>query len=338
VNILAIRFARLGDVALLLPALARMKASLPASRLTLMTGHRCAPLARMCPALDDVISVDRVAMKDGPSLAAIGPIFRLVGDIRRRRFDAVVDFHGLRETGLLAWISGARQRLGLKRHGQASLAFCYNMPPVIEDKSLHVSRMFSIVAERLSGAASDGAGTADADALLEIPAEDREWWLEERSRRNVSSYVALYVDAPVDGRVWPLDRFAALGDAMIERFDASVVVLAGPGRSDRIRQYLEGARHPERVIGLTDLPISRLAAVIESACLFVSNDTGPMHLGALCQAPTLGLFSVGLPEHFRPLGPGGDFLKANPIERLELADVLQRAEEMWLTAGSGLRR
>ncbi len=52
-NILAIRFARLGDVILLLPALAAIKESLPLAHLSLLTGHRCAPIAEMCPAIDE---------------------------------------------------------------------------------------------------------------------------------------------------------------------------------------------------------------------------------------------------------------------------------------------
>ena len=77
-KILAIRFARLGDVILLLPALASLKDRFPDSELTLMTGHRCAPLAELCPAIDRVIAVDRVAMRDGPVLRALLEMATLV--------------------------------------------------------------------------------------------------------------------------------------------------------------------------------------------------------------------------------------------------------------------
>jgi hypothetical protein len=61
-----LRFARLGDVILLLPAFASIKSSFPDAKLSFLTGHRCASIAEMCPAVDDVISVDRIAMRDGP--------------------------------------------------------------------------------------------------------------------------------------------------------------------------------------------------------------------------------------------------------------------------------
>src|SRR5262249_49349317 len=91
-NILAIRFMRLGDVTLLLPALAHLKACYPGSRLTLLTDERCAPLAEMCPSIDEVITVNRLGMRDGPRLPALNDMAKLVADVRRRRFDLVIDF------------------------------------------------------------------------------------------------------------------------------------------------------------------------------------------------------------------------------------------------------
>ncbi len=124
-SILAIRFARLGDVILLLPALTAIKLSLPHARLTLLTGHRCADIAGMCPAVDEVIAVDRIAMRDGPVRNALRDVKQLVSDIRSRNFDAVIDFHSFRETNLLTWFSRAPLRIGLKRYNEAFLSFCF---------------------------------------------------------------------------------------------------------------------------------------------------------------------------------------------------------------------
>ncbi len=88
VKILAIRLARFGDLVLLLPALALLKARLPDSHLTLLTDTRWGPLAEMCPAIDQVITVDRIKMRDGPAWRAIAGMLRLLRDLRRRRFDA----------------------------------------------------------------------------------------------------------------------------------------------------------------------------------------------------------------------------------------------------------
>src|SRR2546422_3582979 len=156
-KILAIRFARLGDTVLLLPALSLLKRAFPDARLTLLTGHTCAPVAEMCPAIDEVLAVDRLEMRDGPAFKALRDIQRLVRDVRRRRFDLAIDFHSFRETNLLTWISGAPVRIGMKRYQGPYLSFCFNRPAVLEDKSLHVSAMFKKVVAATIPLAEEGA-------------------------------------------------------------------------------------------------------------------------------------------------------------------------------------
>jgi ADP-heptose:LPS heptosyltransferase len=147
VKILAIRLARFGDVILLLPALTALKLNVPGSHLTFLTDHRLSSLAEMCPAIDKIISVDRIAMRDGSHLASLKSMCDVIREVRHRRFDLAIDFHGFRETNLLTWLSGSPKRLGLKRFDQSFLNFCFNMPPVLEDKSIHASEVFMEVAE-----------------------------------------------------------------------------------------------------------------------------------------------------------------------------------------------
>jgi len=88
-------------------------------------------------------------------------------------------------------------------------------------------------------------------------------------------------------------------------------------------------RFPDRCHALTDLSIPQLAAAIETASFLVSNDTGPMHLGPSLGVQTLGIFSVGIPENFRPTGIFDGFVRSNPIENIETEEVIGKLEEMW---------
>jgi ADP-heptose:LPS heptosyltransferase len=329
VNILAIRFARLGDVLLLLPALARLKEEFPEARVVLMTGHRCSPIAELCPAIDEVISVDRVAMRDGRIWNAIRQMTRLVRDIRRRNFDIVIDFHSFRETNLLTGLSGASTRIGLKRYQAPYWGFCFNQPPILEDKSLHVLEMFQKVVE----AVTKRSGSADVVASF----SPRPYLVLSGVVRDRKKLV-LFVDAPALDRIWPPERFAAVANFGIETLGATVVVISSSSGVDLARRVRESSRHPEDISTETDLTLPRLAATIASARLLVSNDTGPMHIGPAVGVPTLGLFSVGFPEHFRPVGPDDRYLRGVPIERIEVREVTAFVERMWTTADPDLRR
>jgi heptosyltransferase-3 len=107
------------------------------------------------------------------------------------------------------------------------------------------------------------------------------------------------------------------------------VVLAGESESEIAESVRSLCRIPEKVSVFSRLTIPQLAALIARSRLMVSNDTGPMHLGPALAVPTLGIFSVGYPEHFRPLGEHSRFVRANPIGNVSAEDVMRHVEEMW---------
>jgi ADP-heptose:LPS heptosyltransferase len=325
-KILAIRLARLGDVTLLLPAMRALKAAWPEARLTLLTGLRCASIAEMCPAIDEVIAVDRVSMRDGPRLNAARQIAQLVWDIRKRAFDLVIDFHSFRETNLLTWLSGAPARMGMKRFKAPYLSFCFNRPPVIEDKSLHVAEMFRRV---VGGIPISAPAALEACVGLVIPPDLKEW---ARGFSPAKPPVALYVDAPVADRRWPPERFAEVADFAIEKFGAPVLTLDGVDGSRFAETVRRKSRNPDRIRVVTAATIPELVALIASSELLISNDTGPMHVGPAVGVPTLGLFSVALPQHYHPIGPADRFLRGNPIREIQTRDVIDTVAQMWAAA------
>jgi lipopolysaccharide heptosyltransferase I len=318
VKILAIRFARLGDVILLLPALASLKAKFPNSELTLLTGHRCAPIAELCPHIDEVLSVDRLAIRDGPAWRALSQMRSLIRDVRRRRFDLVVDFHSFRETNLLAWLSGAPVRIGMKRYKAPFLGFCFNSPPVIEDKSLHVAEMFQKVVAAVPAKSGFSQPDRSRGVLGRLSIE--------KAREKT---VVLYVDAPVPERIWPPEKFAEIADFASERLGAAVIVISSSERAELTSRIKTAVRNREKLKVFTDLDLKQLSATIASGHLLVSNDTGPMHIGPAVGVPTVGLFSVGYPEHFRPTGEHDRFLRGNPIQAIETSDVVKVIGEIW---------
>ena len=328
-NILAIRLARFGDIVLLLPALTVLKSNVPDSRLTFLTDHRLSSLAEMCPAIDDIIAVDRIAMRDGSRLASLKSMRDVIKDVRHRHFDLAIDFHGFRETNLLTWFSGSPKRLGLKRFDQSFLSFCFNLPPVPEDKSIHVAEMFMKVAERF------GARKPSTAPDMVVPEASREW---ARVTLGPRPYAALYVDAPTTKRIWPPENFASVADHLSLRCGLQVVVISGPDRSDLLTRIQAASKSGESIRAFSNLTIPQLAALVQAADIWISNDTGPMHLGPILGVPTLGLFSIGIPEHFRPTGLFDRYVLANPIERITVKEVIDNVEMLRSKERPDLRR
>src|SRR5262245_40812615 len=288
-----------------------------------MTGHRCAPIANLCTSLDHVMAGLRVAVTDSPGWTWLLEMASLVRNVRRKRFDLAVDFHSFRETNLLTWLSGAPVRIGLKRYEAAYWSFCFNLPPVKEDKTLHVAQMFQKVV----------AGIPSSVVVDAVPGHPT---LIVDAEKAKTATLALYVVAPVPERIWPPEHFAEVADFAVEKLGAAVVVLSSKAElADRVQR---ASRNRERLSLATDLTLPELVKIIASARLLISNDTGPMHIGPAVGVRTLGLFSVGYPEHFRPIGNGDKFLRAIPIERIQVDEVIEVVEEMWAIVGRDPQR
>ena len=318
-KVLAVRFGRLGDVILLLRSLAALKLRWPHVRLALLTDYRFAPLATLCPYVDQVIPVDRIGMRDGSKYSAALGMAGLVRTLRKERFDVAVDFHGFLETQLLVGFSRSKVRVGLHRQAKRWIGRCFNRPAVIEDKSLHVADMFL----RIAAAAAESDLPDHIPAVLRAP--------EKLAAAQPGGRIAgFYTGAGAADRMWPPQKFARLADMLAEQ-NVDVLLFGGTSNWEiDVRRRIEGqCRYRERVHTPAVLSTAELVAAISQCDVFISNDTGPMHIGPAVNVPTVGLFSVGFPEHYRPYGSGHGFLQAAEIDAITPEAVIAEVRRLW---------
>jgi ADP-heptose:LPS heptosyltransferase len=340
-SILLIRLARLGDVILTEPAVRLCRELFPTAHLSYLTGHRCAPIPRMMPQIEEVISLDRVALRDGNKLTSMGKILQLAAEIRRRHFDLVIDLMGFRESELLALWSGAPSRLGFKRYRKPYWGFCFNLPPVEEDKSLLVAEMFRKVVGSLQPSPSPPQPSPVAPQLTtpsESEALAESFWRQEGLHGTEAVY-GFQISASDPVRTWPLEKFIELArriyqEAHARRRPIGIVSFAAARESRECETVTQALRdsgiHAVSAIGPPDREqaIPQMASLMKRCSAVVSNDTGPMHLSAAVGTPTLGLFSIGVTEHYRPLGPRCSFIKRNPLSDLTSDEVFAQLRRM----------
>jgi ADP-heptose:LPS heptosyltransferase len=322
-NILVIHFGQLGDVILGLPALDALRAHFPYARMTMLTGTPADQVARLAGLADRVVGVNRHALKAAPKLRAVRDIARLALEIRRARYDTVVDFHAFYETGLLARFSGASRRVGPRRENR-SLSFAYTVTAPPEDRSAH------LVDRYLAIATAAGAPGRTREPRITPPHEDE----AEAARRLAAIFpagddrplVGLNPGAGFEARKWPRDRFEALGRALA-REGARIVVFAGPeepGLGARIASEVG-----ESASGLEGLTLGQLAAVMRRCALVVSNDTGPAHIAAATGTPTLVLMPGNAgPSPFAVRGERNRLIYAENVAAITVDEALEAAREM----------
>ena len=323
-KILLIRFARLGDVILLVPSIRALRNRYPKATIEVLVDHRYAHILEMCSAVDRVIPVDRLAMRDGGKIRAVGNMFRLAQELRAAAYDLVLDFHSFRETHLLTWYTGARWRLGLKRVHSSYWPFCFNLGPVLEDDALHVSAVFLSILGFL------GIGPVSNGHLLDLSSELRkeaDSFLHGHEVEAGALRIGFNLGAGSQSRTWPSERFAELAERITQRYKATVIAFSGPGEESLSSEFCRRVRST-RVIPAPNLALPQLAALFNRCDVLVSNDTGPMHLGAAAGVPTLGLFSVARPNHYHPLGTASRWVSCPSIEQLDAEIVYQHFLQM----------
>jgi ADP-heptose:LPS heptosyltransferase len=100
--------------------------------------------------------------------------------------------------------------------------------------------------------------------------------------------VALHPGASDPERIWPADRFAAVGDALAAA-GAQVVVTGAQDECQRVRAVVEGMRSDAWDLA-GRLSLHGLAGLLARCSVVVSNDTGPLHLAAAVGTATVGVY------------------------------------------------
>src|SRR5215216_8149405 len=111
-----------------LPALRAIRERFPHAQITIAVGRPGKELLRLSGYANEILEVDRVSLRDGPTLISIGRIAKFVAEVRKAKFDFVIDLHSYYETNILGFLSGAPHRLYSRRENR-SIDFLANFKP-----------------------------------------------------------------------------------------------------------------------------------------------------------------------------------------------------------------
>jgi ADP-heptose:LPS heptosyltransferase len=320
-NILVIDFGQMGDVMLSLPALAALRQRFPRARVTVAVGKPGKQIVELAGCADDTLVVDRVALRDGFAPASIFHIARLVKEVRRRKFDFVVDLHSLSETNLLGFLSGAQSRLYSRRPGR-SLDFLANFRPTppIEDREKHaVERYLDVLAPLHIGEVSRAPRLplrAEAERAVE------QLFKKEKIGRD-APLVGIFPGAGNASRQWRLERFAALAEMIARNDGLRTVVFLGPEERGLAREVR--ATFPARTSVIERLDIPQLASALARLSLLVSNDTGPVHIAASVGTPVVVLVGRPTRDGYEPVGERHHTIYGRDIESITVEEAYTAA-------------
>ena len=293
-SVLVMQSAFLGDSLLTLPLLRRLKEIMPQARMTVLTMAKTADIFRGTPWVDEVLIDDKRGEHGGLS----GP-WKISAQLRVRNFDLVVIPHRSFRSALIAKLSGIARRVGFDSSaGSFLLTDTVPFSWLMHDLERNLS-----LTEPLGSAASIAAG-------------ESRYVTPPRMNENFESLLAgagtrlagVHPGSAGSTKRWLPERFAELSRRLAAE-GLTPVLVGGPedaALGERIAQDC-GAVNLVGRTGLEDLK-----ALMGRLNVFVTNDSGPMHLAAAAGVPVVAIFGATTRElGFFPYGPGHRVVEAD---------------------------
>ncbi len=292
-RVVVFRALMLGDLLCAVPALRALRQGFPAAQIALVGLPWTAALAARLSCVDEFIE-----MRGAPGLPEIAcDVQALPGfleRVQRRRFDLAVQLHGSGSiVNPLVAAFGARQTAGFcgaRAWRPPADAARYAPWP---ERGHEIERLLVLI---------DRLGLPRCGTRLEFPLNE-----DDRSAATALSpglgdagpYVCIHAGAQLASRRWPVQRFAALADALAAD-GRTIVLTGGPKEVELVGQLAGAMRH--RAINLAGrTSLWTLGALIDGAECLVCNDTGVSHIAAALRRSSVVISSGGDVARWAPV-------------------------------------
>lgn len=296
-RILVIKLRAIGDVLLSTIVLNNLRAFFPEARIDFLTELPSRDIVEGHPALDHVI-----IFNPGRDNA-----LKFFWELNRRRYDVVFDLFCNPRSAQMTFATRAPYRIGYPFRGRA---YAYTIKVQARAESIH-NTQFNLDALR-------AVEIPIVDERIVIPHDPEaiQWAKEYMAevRLNNTPVIALNPSGTWPTKRWGLEHFAQLGDILIEKYGACVLLLWGPGEEADVRTIAATMRHGAQIIPKTTL--KQLAALLAECDYFISNDSGPMHIGAVAGVPVLGIFGPTNPYSQGPYSARSAWIRNEGLECL----------------------
>lgn len=279
-RIVVLRANGVGDFIFALPALAALRARFPHAQVTVLgkRWHR-EFLSGRSRLIDEVVALPPIAGISAPEGIAVdqAEVDACVEALRAKRFDLAFQLHG----------GGGNSNPFVARLG-ARHSFGACAPEALPlDHVVPYERWQNERLRLLEIVALAGATTSQLEPVLPVLGSDRRE-LAERVVLPDGPLAVLSPGATDPRRRWPVERFAAVGDALAEA-GAVVAVQGDESERELTAGVVAAMRHPATNVGGL-LSLGGLAALLARAQLLVANDSGPLHLAQAVGTATVGIY------------------------------------------------
>jgi ADP-heptose:LPS heptosyltransferase len=254
--------------------------------------------------------------KYSPRKHGFAEAVRILLAIRRRRYDAVLDFE--QDSLLTAAFVRATSipvRVGFDPPSTNPRRRMFTHPVELrQGKSMWSA--FIEVGRALNPGLPDSLSTSPVPYSKDAERWVAEWWERNSDEKRPGRLVGIHIGVGPSGqyRRWPTERYVDLATALSKIQPDLTIVLTGTTHERPLiaafRSLYSGTSLDASDIG----ELQRLAALLQRLDLMICGDTGVMHLAAAMGTPTIGLFGPNTPACWAPVGPRSTFVYATRLQ------------------------
>ena len=281
-KILVIRLWGMGDAVVSLPIVKTLKERYPKAKLDVLCRYRTqAPY-------ENQKFVDQIQLFE--SIYLIGLLFNL------RHYDVVVDLEQyLNLSSLISWWMG-KQRIGFD-HGIRRL--CYT-DTAKYDPQKHMLKNYNSLIKKL-GAEYKGNKLIQ----LNVSKEDKQYVEGYMKSLKISDELKIGICCTVaesgKTRLWENKKWALLCDQLVKKYHAKIIFIGGKAGRPTHQAIMKLMK--QDAVDAYETSVRQAFELVLKLDIMISLDTGPMHIAAAQQIPTIGIFGPNTPLVWMPFGP-----------------------------------
>ncbi|MBO7605409.1 MAG: glycosyltransferase family 9 protein, partial [Elusimicrobiaceae bacterium] len=290
-NICIFQTSFLGDSVLTTPLVKKTAKMFPKAKITIVTRPQTVEIFR------HLEEVNKIIIDDKRGLNQIFGIFRTANRIRRAKVDVLLVPHRSFRSALIAWLSGVKVRIGFT-NSEGRFFYTKTVPFswMIHDAERNLYLLQGIVHDNFKVELNLDNGNTDAEETIAKLLKD--------SGAEGKILIGVHPSSVWPTKCWPAENYAKLITRMEKELGLISILIGGPKDleiSEQIARLSEG--HPINLATKTTL--TELMALMKHLKLFITNDSGPMHIATAFGIPTLAIFGPTTKElGFFPYGKG----------------------------------
>ena len=295
-RILVINLMHIGDLLLVTPVLRTLRTNYPQAHIALLADKKLRDLVRCNRHIDELIEIDKKGYHN-----TLPHYIQFIGEIRRRKFDLVINLHANERASFIAACSGAKKIVGY-----ATPVAGWFFDQVLPNKKATMHQIHSHF-EVLKTAA--GVKKIDDGGL--------EMWLDEEAQASAAAIwqktfgecppatgkvVGLNIGASWKTKRWCDEYFAETADQLLEK-GYGVVYFGGAMDEEIVRtavSKMKHKNHPQLKVLTGALTLQELAGLLKKCAVVITTDSGPMHIAVTQSVPLVTMFGASPVPGFYP--------------------------------------